>query len=271
MGGHGAIEVAKTVIEVADVAWKALECVEHFHHEHEHRHHHDEEPKAGAISDGQLEALRAENRRLRKSLEQNLKLLENLTESPSLLNDCPPDLYARLVTAVNSESYLKRIKALQQKSVDCNHFPFKVATGSDLEEAEILINVDQKEPSWWVWVTEDMIPGKVEERSGIDNDSYVVVSEEHVVDGVADFMAKCIMANPKAANLTPEELQKIVAKAMGGVNKLEKVLGIWHAGKLFYALSTWGLALAGLYRTRAVIKLAAMGVHTTTKVLMRAM
>ncbi|KAL6210281.1 hypothetical protein ACLB2K_015514 [Fragaria x ananassa] len=123
MGGHGAIEVAKTVIEVADVAWKAMECVEHFHH--------DEEPKAGAISDEQLDALRAENRRLRKSLEQNLKLLENLTESPSLLNDCPPDLYARLVTAVNSESYLKRIKALQQKSVDCNHFPFKVATEFD--------------------------------------------------------------------------------------------------------------------------------------------
>lgn len=91
MGGHGAIEVAKTVIEVADVAWKAMECVEHFHHEHEH-HHHDEEPKAGAISDEQLDALRAENRRLRKSLEQNLKLLENLTESPSLLNDCPPDV-----------------------------------------------------------------------------------------------------------------------------------------------------------------------------------
>ena len=62
-----------------------------------------------------------------------------------------------------------------------------------------MINVDQKEPSWWVWVTEDMVPGKVEERSGIDNDNYVVVSEEHVVDGFADFMAKCIMANPKAA------------------------------------------------------------------------
>lgn len=105
-----------------------------------------------------------------------------------------------------------------------------------MEAAEILINVDQEEPSWWVWVTEDMLPGNVEERSGIDNESYVVVSEEHVVDGVADFMAKCIMSNPKARvcirssffasclglfffvsanfaslelqNLTPEELQK---------------------------------------------------------------
>ncbi|XP_050366099.1 uncharacterized protein LOC126784664 [Argentina anserina] len=269
MGGHGAVEVAKTVIEVADVAWKAMECVDHFHHHH--HHHEEEETKAGTISDDELDALRAENRRLRKSLEENLKLLENLTESPSLLNDCPPDLYARLVAAVNSENFVTRIKAIKHKSVDCNHFPFRVATGSDLEEAEIMINVNQKEPSWWVWVTEDMVPGKVEERSGIDNDTYVVVSEEHVVDGVADFMAKCIMANPKAANMKPEELQKIVAKAMVGVSKLEKVLGIWHAGKLFYALSTWGLALAGLYQTRAVLKIAAMGVHTTGKVLMRAM
>ena len=38
------MEVAKTVIEVADVAWKAMECVEHFHH-HDHDHH-GEETKA---------------------------------------------------------------------------------------------------------------------------------------------------------------------------------------------------------------------------------
>nr|POE80748.1 hypothetical protein CFP56_63126 [Quercus suber] len=61
------------------------------------------------------------------------------------------------------------------------------------------------------------------------------------------------------------------AKVLGGVNKLEKVLGIWHAGTLFYTLSTWGLALAGLYRTRAVFKLAALGIHTTSKVVMRAL
>ncbi|KAK9945786.1 hypothetical protein M0R45_011285 [Rubus argutus] len=250
MGGHGAVEVAKTVLEVADVAWTAMECGRHhLHHEHDHEHDHE-----GAISDEELEALRAENRRLRNSLEQNLKLLENLSESPSLLNDCPPDLYARLVAAVNSGNFLTRIRALQQKSVDGNHFPFKVATGSDLEAAEILINVDQEEPSWWVWVTEDMLPGNVEERSGIDNESYVIVSEEHVVDGIADFMAKCIMSNPKARNLAPEELQKIVAKAMGGCEQIGEGFGYLACWKLFYALSTWGLALAGLYRSRCRIK-----------------
>lgn len=69
--------------------------------------------------------------------------------------------------------------------------------GDDFQSAEILINVDQEEPSWWVWVTDDMVPSNVEERSGIDNENYVVISEEHVVDGVANFMARCILSNSK--------------------------------------------------------------------------
>lgn len=64
--------------------------------------------------------------------------------------------------------------------------------------AGILVNIDQEEPSWWVWVTDEMVPSNVEEWSGIDDENYVVVSEEHVVDGVANFMAKCVLSNPKA-------------------------------------------------------------------------
>ena len=67
-----------------------------------------------------------------------------------------------------------------------------------MEAAGILINIDQKEPSWWVWVTDEMTPSNSEEESGIDNENYVIVSEEHVVDGVANFMARCILSNPKA-------------------------------------------------------------------------
>lgn len=36
-----------------------------------------------------------------------------------------------------------------------------------------------------------------------------------------------------------------LTSSLGGMNKVEKMLNIWHAGKMFYALSTWGLALAG--------------------------
>ena len=66
-----------------------------------------------------------------------------------------------------------------------------------MEDTEILLNVDQEGTSWWVLVTDSMVPGTNEERSGIDDEDYVIVCEEHVVDGVANFLARCIVSNPK--------------------------------------------------------------------------
>ena len=47
-------------------------------------------------------------------------------------------------------------------------------------------------------MTDEAVPNKVEEWSEIDDENYVVISEEHVVDGVANFIARCILANPKS-------------------------------------------------------------------------
>ncbi|KAF8405729.1 hypothetical protein HHK36_007806 [Tetracentron sinense] len=281
--GHGGIshslEVAKTVLEVADVAWTAIE----HHHHHHHQDHATVEDRQNGSSEEELESLRSENHRLRSLLEQNLKLLEHLSQSPSLLKDCPPDLYVRLIATVNSKSFLTQLESLHQASTDgtINIFPFKEATGSlvssikiavsDLHTAETLVNLDLEEPSWWVWVTDEMVPSNVEELSRIDNESYLIVSEEHVVDGVANFLARCILSNPNAKGLAPEEMQKNVSRALSGMNKVEKMINIWEAGKLFYALSTWGLAVAGLYRHRGILKVAAKGVHATGKVVLRAL
>ncbi|CAK9184539.1 unnamed protein product [Ilex paraguariensis] len=343
MVGHNPIEVAKTVLDVADVAWTAVECCQHLHHRDPHENHEgdgDSRDTTSLSEEEEFEALRAENQRLRNLLEQNLKLLQNLSESPCLLQDCPSDvrilrlnlfyesnlrvifvelanmpqtrskpyglagfqLHDRLLATVDSTSFLNQLKSLHEKSADGTgcEFLFKEASGADKQSAEILINVDLEEPSWWVWVTDEMVPSNVEEWSGIDNENYVLISEEHVVDGVANFMARCMLSNPKAQSMTPEALQKskcvvlcsehydialecqhfvsdktfhgiTLTKALGGMNKFEKMLHVWHAGKMFCALSTWGLALAGLYKTRAVLRLAAMGVHTSSKFVLKAL
>ncbi|PHT26225.1 hypothetical protein CQW23_34156 [Capsicum baccatum] len=197
MKGHHAIEVAKTVMEVANVAWSA---VEHCHH---HSYSHTETTTFDPSKEGEeeeLKSLRSENERLRRLLQQNLMLLHNMSQSPSSLQDCPPDLHDRLVAAVESGSFLKQLELLNRNSVDGNdcQFPFKEPTGFDKDTAELLVNMSLEEPSWWVWVTEDMVPGNFEERSGIDNENYVIISEEYVVDAVANFMARCIVSNPKA-------------------------------------------------------------------------
>lgn len=70
--------------------------------------------------------------------------------------------------------------------------------GLDLQVDEILINVGMEEPSLWIWVSDEMVHGNTEEKSGIDNENYIVINQEQVVDGIANFMARCILLNPKA-------------------------------------------------------------------------
>ncbi|XP_042060681.1 uncharacterized protein LOC121805002 [Salvia splendens] len=260
MVGHVSMEMAKTVIEVADVAWTAVESCHH------HRHHDapkQSPPESKEGADLDIECTRAENERLRLLLEKNLNLLQEISSSPTLMHNCPSDLNDRILGAVKSESFLNELDFLRQNST-CT-FPFDEPSGADLEKAEVLIKMDHDEPSWWVWVSDDMVHKNTEEKSGIDNENYVIVTEEHVVDGIATFLARCILANPKSVNLTPSELQKAMMKALKGMNKFEKMLDIWHAGMLFYTLAMWGVTLASLYQGRAILRLAALGVHHSSK------
>ncbi|KAF6146309.1 hypothetical protein GIB67_003047 [Kingdonia uniflora] len=274
--GHGnPLEVIETVMEVADVAWTAMELRHHHHHNHQNPNFDSNSPPNEELQQ-QIASLRSENLRLRNILEENLKLIEHVADHhhhPSLSDDCPPDLYKHLSAAVDSATFLTQLGSLQQASLGTPHngFPFKQATGADLQSLETLVNVGTKEPSWWVWVTDENVPSSLEEWSGIDNDGYLIVSEEHVVDGVANFIASCILSNPKAKTLTPEELKKTVTQALGSMNKLGKMLKVWHAGQIFYILATWGLAFSGLYRHRAVVRLAAKGVGATGKIILKAL
>ncbi|XXG70852.1 hypothetical protein AAC387_Pa07g0243 [Persea americana] len=250
-------------LEVADATWTAID---------HHRHHRAGDGR-GVSSEGEISSLEAENHRLRTQLQKNLNLLQTLAQSSALSKDCPPDLYQCLIATVDSSSFLTQLESINQPSTVTpnSNFPFKEATGPDLHLVEYMVNVDPEEPSWWVWVTEEMVPSNKEEGSGIDSESYVIVSEDHVVEGVANFLARCILSNPGSKNMKPEELQKTVAKALGGMNSWKKMKKVWEAGKLIYALSTWGIVLAALYRHRAIVKVAAKGIGATGKIIMKAL
>lgn len=63
---------------------------------------------------------------------------------------------------------------------------------------DVPINVDDGKVSWWVWVTSEIAPKSLEEVSGIDDENYVIITEEDVVDGIANFIARCILENQKS-------------------------------------------------------------------------
>ncbi|ONK58244.1 uncharacterized protein A4U43_C09F10080 [Asparagus officinalis] len=109
-------------------------------------------------------------------------------------------------TTVDSSSFLTKIESLHQESnaIPNNYLPTEV---TDLKEVDLSDNVNG-DPSWWIWVTEEMVPDNLEEACGIDNENYVIISDENVGDGIVEFIAKCIHENPRTKVLTPEQLQR---------------------------------------------------------------
>ncbi|XP_026663875.2 uncharacterized protein LOC113463307 isoform X1 [Phoenix dactylifera] len=248
MVGHAheiPLEVVGTMIEMADVAWSALE--------------YRRERKAEAAEEDEISHLKAENLRLRTVLADNLAVLQGLYKSPSVSNDCPPDLYTRLVAAVDSSSFLTKLESLHQESTDLpnDKLPSSEPIGANLNGVEIMVD--------------EIVPDCLEEVSGIDNESYVIISEENVVEGIAHFIASCILENPKSKVLTPEELQRTVTRALGGIKDRSKWRNVWEAGRIIYTLSTWGIALAGIYRHRAILKAAAKGVSASANLALKAL
>lgn len=90
------MEVAKTVLEVADVAWTAIESCNH------HRHHELSPPETKETGDMDIETLRSENERLHQLLEKNLSLLQEISNSSTLMHDCPADVCNLFPFLVNS-------------------------------------------------------------------------------------------------------------------------------------------------------------------------
>ncbi|KAJ3672953.1 hypothetical protein LUZ60_006327 [Juncus effusus] len=266
MVGHGAhaipLEVVSTVMELADVACFALE-------HRPHRHKPISAVKAGEEEKGkeeeeggeEIERVRAENLRLRRQLAKNFVLIQELCNRPDFSDDCPPDLYTRLEATVNTPSFLQNLESAQEET--------KETLEKITEAVEVPIVVGNSDPSWWIWVPN--INNNSEEPSGIDKSSYVIINQEEVIDGLANFVARCILEDPKSTELTPEDIQKAVTNALEEIKGRLKWKNVWEAGKIIYTLSSWGIALYGLYTNRALVKAAARGIGATASVVMKAL
>ena len=77
-------------------------------------------------------------------------------------------------------------------------FIFCSSPVEDSMTADIVVDVGNGEPSFWIWVTKEMVPSMVHEPCSIDNESYVIINEDQVVDDIGYFMARCILANPNS-------------------------------------------------------------------------
>ncbi|KAF7044253.1 hypothetical protein CFC21_053508 [Triticum aestivum] len=214
--------------------------------------------------------LRAENAVLRARLADDLALLRELQGAHFVSQECPPDLHNRLVASVNNAGFLAHLEKVRDEPLH-QHTKLSIGGVTEVDIGDIPYTKDEGKTGSWLLVSCDTAGGNLEEISGIDDENYVMVNEDDIVDAIATFVARCILEDPKSKSLSSKELQKAVATALSSMTDRKKWISFWEAGKVIYILATWGITIAGLYRSRAVLKMAAKGAVVSTKFIMKAL
>ncbi|KAJ1294002.1 hypothetical protein BS78_01G112800 [Paspalum vaginatum] len=263
------LEVAHTLVEIAEVARYA------YHHcpgQHPGQDGDASTLPSGADGGGsygeEATRLREENAMLRARLADDLMLLRELHGAPSVSKECPPDLNNRLLAAVNNASFLAHLEKLQDES-ERQHTELSSGNMTEVEVGEIPDKMGNGKKGSWVFVACDTAGTNLEEISGIDDENYVIINEDDIVDGIASFVARCILEDPKSKSLSPAQLQKAVAKALDSMKTRWRWSTFWEAGQVIYILATWGITLAGLYKSRHVLKVAAKGAAVSARFVMK--
>uniref|UniRef100_A0A0D9ZC37 Uncharacterized protein n=1 Tax=Oryza glumipatula TaxID=40148 RepID=A0A0D9ZC37_9ORYZ len=257
------LEVAHTLVEIAEVARYAIE------HRRGHGPAHDG-VSPPPVDGEEAERLRAENVILRARLADDLSILRELQGEPCVSQECPADLHNRLVAAVNNASFLAQLEKIRDESMH-QQTELSPDNMTELDVADIPYTEGGGKNGSWVLVACDKPGANMEEISGIDNENYVLVNDDDIIDGMTSFIARCILEDPKSKSISPVELQKAVAMALSTLNDKWKWMSIWEAGKVLYILATWGITIVGLYRSRHVLKIAAKGAVVSAKFVMKAL
>lgn len=253
-----------TVVEVADLALDAYEL--------SHRRNKTNNPDHCTQLQAALDNERLENHRLRATLDEYETIIHQINalskETPDSqmphYESCPSDLYEQLVKTLESPTFLEKLQALRQNIK-------KEDTASVEFEGDIMVNSNPDDPSWWVWVTKDTVPNKREEQCTLDDENYIIITEEDIVEGIALFMARIVVNNPNSKSLTPEQLRKTISGAFANMHRTNAIRKLWDAGKVIYTIASCGLTLYGLYTQRHIIKAATKVVVKSGKFIVKAL
>jgi len=265
------LEVAHTLVEIAEVARYA------YHHRPGYHVAQDgdlitppPEADGGGGAGEEAARLREENAMLRARIADDLALLRELHGAPCVSKECPPDLYNRLMAAVNNASFLAHLEKLQDES-SCQHAELSSGNMTEVEIGDIPDKMGNGKKGSWVLVASDTAGAILEEISGIDDENYVMINEDDIVDSIATFVARCIIEDPMSKSLSPTQLQKAVAKALDSMKARWRWSTFWEAAQVIYILATWGITIAGLYKSRHVLKVAAKGAAASARFVMKAL
>ncbi|KAJ4761050.1 RING finger protein [Rhynchospora pubera] len=104
-----------------------------------------------------------------------------------------------------------------------------------------------------------------------DQDEFVVVQQEDIVEGIACFMAAYLLSLKETKELTPSELQKVLSKTFTVKKKKSRLRKAWDGANVIYNVASWSATAIGIYQNPALVEAARTAVFQSWQVLSKLM
>lgn len=129
------------------------------------------------------------------------------------------------------------------------------------------------EANSWDLVTEtDLLEGEYNDaRNSLDQESYVLVRQEDILEGIACFMATYLSTVKDTKDLSPKQLQKALSKTFSVRKRKGKLRMMWDSSKVIYNVVSWGATAVGIYQNPALFRAASVAFWTTCRVVSKLM
>ncbi|XP_059637236.1 WD repeat-containing protein JIP5 isoform X2 [Cornus florida] len=227
-------------------------------------------PNGGRLERAQSETdrVRVKRKTLEVVLEQCQRALEMLSDTGCVEDDddeSDADADAAEESAEGSSGPCRdretdELCDLLKSRVECADFLEK------LENAQVSVPqiVTEEGSSWDIVSENDLWEG---ENMELDQEDYVLVRQEDIVEGIACFMAAYLLSLKQTKDLTPNQLQDALCKTFSLKKKKGKLRKAWDGSKVIYNVASWGATAIGIYQNPALLRAASAAFWTSCHVI----
>ncbi|XP_011015479.1 PREDICTED: uncharacterized protein LOC105119076 [Populus euphratica] len=149
---------------------------------------------------------------------------------------------------------------LLKSRVECPDFLEKL----ECAQLSVSQNITEEGSSWDMISENDLWEAEIDES---DQEDYVLVREEDIVEGIACFMAAYLLSLKQTKDLAPTQLQEALSKTFSVKKKKGKLRKAWDGSKVIYNVASWGATAIGLYQNPILFGAASKAFWTSCHVI----
>ncbi|XP_012446947.1 uncharacterized protein LOC105770336 isoform X1 [Gossypium raimondii] len=211
--------------------------------------------------------VRVTRKTLQAVLEQCQRAIESISNSEGGIDDDDEDDKDDM----DPQGEASGVGLQRDQEVDelCDLLKSRVQCSDFLEKLEcarvpISENVSEEGSSWDMVNDNDLWEDK---DVDLDQEDYVLVRQEDIVEGIACFMAAYLLSLKQTKDLSPNQLQEALSKTFSVKKKKGKLRKAWDGSKVVYNVASWGATAIGIYQNPLLLRAASKAFWVSCNVL----